>query len=384
MTGTIPLGQLITIRGGGTPSRSIAAYWNGGIRWATVKDFKSTELAETEESITPEGINDSATNIIPAGSVIVPTRMAVGKAAINTIDLAINQDLKALLPGREVDSRFLLYFMLAQGQYLERHAQGATVKGIKLDLLRSLPFPKISPSEQRRIATILDKADGIRRKRARALTMADELLKAAFLDVFGDPLTNRKRLPVAPIKDFGRVITGNTPPRANPENYGDKIEWIKSDNINTPEHFLTPADEHLSEVGKSLARTAPAGSTLVTCIAGSPSVIGNAALADREVAFNQQINAVVPSRDTNPYFLYCQFLVGKKLIQAHSANSMKGMVSKGKFQEIKFLRPSYEAQRKFGRLVQNALRSRDRIREDVLLSEQLFGSLSTLAFHGDL
>ena len=185
MTGTIPLGELVTIRGGGTPSRSVPAYWNGNIRWATVKDFKSTELAETEESITPEGINDSATNVIPAGTVIVPTRMAVGKAAINTIDLAINQDLKALLPNGEVDSRFLLHFMLAQGRYLESQAQGATVKGIKLDLLRSLPFPNIQRSEQRRVATILDKADAICRKREQSLILADDLLRSAYLNFVG-------------------------------------------------------------------------------------------------------------------------------------------------------------------------------------------------------
>lgn len=185
MTGTIPLGELVTIRGGGTPSRSIPAYWNGEIRWATVKDFKSTELAETEESITSDGVNDSATNIIPAGSVIVPTRMAVGKAAINTIDLAINQDLKALLPGAEVDTRFLLHFMLAQGQYLESRAQGATVKGIKVDLLRSLPFPRLSRSEQRRIAAILDKADAIRRKREQALTLADDFLRSLYVYTVG-------------------------------------------------------------------------------------------------------------------------------------------------------------------------------------------------------
>ncbi|MGU3404101.1 restriction endonuclease subunit S [Methylobacterium brachiatum] len=185
MNSTIPLGDLITIRGGGTPSRSIPAYWNGEIYWATVKDFKSMELAETEESITLEGIRESATNVIPAGSVIVPTRMAVGKAAINTIDLAINQDLKALLPGSDVESRFLLHFMLAQGKYLESQAQGATVKGIKLDLLRSLPFPRIPRSEQRRIAAILDKADAIRRKRAEAIALADDFLRSAYLSLVG-------------------------------------------------------------------------------------------------------------------------------------------------------------------------------------------------------
>jgi type I restriction enzyme S subunit len=244
-------------------------------------------------------------------------------------------------------------------------------------LLPSLP-------EQRRIAAILDKADSVRQKRDQALVMADGFLKAAFLERFGDPQANRLGLPKAPIKELGTVITGNTPPRSNPKNYGHTIEWIKSDNINTPEHILTRADEYLSELGKSIGRIAPAGSTLVTCIAGSPGVIGNAALADREVAFNQQINAVVPHRETDSYFLYCQFLVGKTLVQTHSTNSMKGMVSKGKFQEIRFLKPGRDEQREFGRIFERALSSRDRIRDDLIDSHTLFASLSARAFRGEL
>ena len=112
MTSTIPLGELVTIRGGGTPSRGKKEFWDGPIPWATVKDFKTTSLSSTLESITEEGVKNSATNIVPAGSIVVPTRMAVGKAAINTIDLAINQDLKALLPKGEIDTRFLLHFLL--------------------------------------------------------------------------------------------------------------------------------------------------------------------------------------------------------------------------------------------------------------------------------
>ncbi|MEM7669859.1 MAG: restriction endonuclease subunit S, partial [Pseudomonadota bacterium] len=164
----------------------------------------------------------------------------------------------------------------------------------------------------------------------------------------------------------------------------DFIEWIKSDNINTPGHFLTPAAEHLSDVGRSVGRTAPAGSTLVTCIAGSPSVIGNAALTDREVAFNQQINAVIPKGGTDPYFLYCQLLVGKPLIQASSTNSMKGMVSKGKFQQIEFLKPSQDDQKEFGKFFIRAISLSNHIRTKCTESDALFSALSQRAFRGEL
>jgi type I restriction enzyme S subunit len=204
----VPLGDVVEIKGGGTPSRAIPEYWDGEIPWATVKDFKSTIIDSTLERITAKGATSSATNIIPAGAIIIPTRMAVGKVAINKVDLAINQDLKALLPTKEVDANFLLHFLLSQAEYLESRAQGATVKGIKLDLLRSLSFPRLSLNEQRRIAAILDTADNICRKCEKSLAMADELLKSVFLQMFGDPINNPKGLC---IDEIGRYLSKARP-----------------------------------------------------------------------------------------------------------------------------------------------------------------------------
>jgi type I restriction enzyme S subunit len=195
-------------------------------------------------------------------------------------------------------------------------------------------------NEQKRIATILDKADAIRRKRQQAIQLADEFLRSVFLEMFGDPTVNSKGFPEKPIKDLAYVTTGNTPSREVPNYYGDFIEWIKSDNINTPSHYLTKAAEGLSEEGLCVGRSVPAGSTLITCIAGSPSCIGNAALADRPVSFNQQINALTPKPGIPPEFLYATTLFSKRRIQGASTNSMKGMVSKGALEEVLYICPS--------------------------------------------
>ncbi|EKF39866.1 restriction modification system DNA specificity subunit [Nitratireductor indicus C115] len=159
------LGELVKIRGGGTPSKDIPEYWDGSIPWASVKDFKTTDITQTVDSITEAGVANSATSVIPAGSILVPTRMAVGKAAINAVAMAINQDLKALFPTPGVSVRYLLHALLANGPFLERMATGATVKGITLDVLRSLEIPLPPLDEQKRIAAILDKADQLRQKR---------------------------------------------------------------------------------------------------------------------------------------------------------------------------------------------------------------------------
>ncbi|MDO6732905.1 restriction endonuclease subunit S [Marinovum sp. 2_MG-2023] len=182
MNNYVPLGDIVDIKGGGTPDKKVAAYWDGDIPWASVKDFKSGTLDRTVDRITAAGVAASATNIIPAGHIIVPTRMAVGKAAINTIDLAINQDLKALFPKVSVDTRYLYNALLANSGKLLDQATGATVKGIKLDALRGLKIPLPPLEEQKRISGILDQADALRRLRTRALDRLNTLGQAILLE----------------------------------------------------------------------------------------------------------------------------------------------------------------------------------------------------------
>ena len=69
----VRLGDVVDIKGGGTPDKSTPEYWGGAIPWASVKDFKSTEINTTTDSITQLGVANSSTNIIPAGTIIIPT-----------------------------------------------------------------------------------------------------------------------------------------------------------------------------------------------------------------------------------------------------------------------------------------------------------------------
>lgn len=205
------------------------------------------------------------------------------------------------------------------------------------------------PSEQRRIVEILDQADHLRRLRAEADAKADRILPALFVKMFGSPVTSATRWPTRAISQLATVTTGNTPSRDRPEYFGDHIEWVKSDNLNTPSHYVTRAAEGLSKDGADVGRVAPPGSTLITCIAGSPGAIGNAALTDHAVAFNQQINAATPREGVDPYFLYGHFVVGKQLIQAASTGGMKGIVTKSRLSAIEFLSPPLALQERFGR-----------------------------------
>jgi type I restriction enzyme, S subunit len=211
------LGDAVTFRGGGTPRKDVAEYWSDEIPWATVKDFKSLALSQTQDSISKKGLASSASNLIPAGHVIIPTRMALGKAAINTIDVAINQDLRALVPKQPIDTAYLLHSMLGLADIIERNGSGATVKGITQQRLAGLQIPLPPLSEQKRIAGILDAADALRAKRREALAQLDTLLQSTFLDMFGDPVTNPMGWGVVKFRNLGASRLGKMLDKAKQE-----------------------------------------------------------------------------------------------------------------------------------------------------------------------
>lgn len=383
----VPLGECCEVVSGATPKRERPEYWGGSVNWVTPKDIsslKGTTLYKTPECITDGGYQSCSASMLPKGAILLSSRAPIGNVAITGVEMCTNQGFKSLVPRKDVDSLYLYYVVRAYSSRLAEKGTGATFKEVSKEVVSNFKIPLPPIEEQRHIAAILDKADSIRRKWEQALALADDFLRSTFIEMFGDPALNPKGWEMAPIRDFGVVTTGNTPSRKISHYYGESIEWIKSDNINTPHNYLTVAKERLSEKGREVGRVVPAGSVLVTCIAGSFDCIGNAAISDRAVAFNQQINAITPAHNLDTEYLYMHLVVGKKLIQNASTNSMKGMVSKSKFQDITLMKPPKKARIEYSRAFGSLVKFRDNMSRNHLLSDDMFSSFSQRAFRGEL
>lgn len=146
--------------GGGTPSRRKSSYWNGDIPWASVKDLDNNKYKEsTVEFITEEGLNNSSSKLIPAESLIISTRMGLGRGFINKKPISINQDLKGLITNDMINIEFLYYWYKLKSDYIETLGKGSTVKGLRLEELHALSFSFPSLEEQQKIVSFLSKVD---------------------------------------------------------------------------------------------------------------------------------------------------------------------------------------------------------------------------------
>lgn len=140
---------VLSISSGGTPSKNNSQFWSGNIPWASVKDLNIEKYLETtQDFISEEGLL-AGSKLANKGDLIICTRMGLGKIAIAAIEVAINQDLKALKVTSLLDIDYFINFYST----LKIIGSGMTVAGIRQDQLLGYLVPTPPLAEQRRIVT---------------------------------------------------------------------------------------------------------------------------------------------------------------------------------------------------------------------------------------
>ena len=241
----------------------------------------------------------------------------------------------------------------------ERYKKRGSRQGKSIDLKAWLHYliPVYEIDGQLQIVSTLHKIQSIIDDRMQQLQKLDDLVKARFVEMFGDPKSNPHEYEKPQLKETCKVITGNTPSRAIREYYGDCLEWVKTDNIVSGVLNPTAAVEKLSRSGVDVGRTVDAGTILMACIAGSIASIGRVCVTDRKVAFNQQINAIVPQK-YNVLFLYTLLQISKDYLVEEINMALKGILSKSKLEEKHFILPPMESQDEFASFVEQVDKSK--------------------------
>lgn len=187
---TVALGDVVDFHSGGTPSKSKPELWQGSVPWFSAKDMKRPRLRDSADHIADDVFSSTPLRKLPAGTIAMVVRGMIlahtVPISILDVDAAINQDLKALIPKRDLDTSFLAAMLRAQHATILSQVSTAAHGTKKLDsrVLENLQIPFPPVAEQRRIAAILHHADALCTKRRQVLTHLDTLTQSIFTEMF--------------------------------------------------------------------------------------------------------------------------------------------------------------------------------------------------------
>lgn len=251
------LGEVFTIASGGTPDKGNPFYYeNGTIPWVKTGDLKNQYVPTGIDCITEEGLNNSPAKLFPPNTVLVAMYGAtIGACSILSYEAATNQACAAFLPNENVLPTYLYYFLLSKRDQFVKDGVGGAQPNISAGYLKNVQFDLVPVRQQEVIVERLDKIENLIALRKEQLAKLDELVKARFVELFGDQKTNPFGWEQCTIGECCTLKSGTSLP-SEVENEGGPIPYIKVGDMNYPgnERYITTSSRYVSEstAGKGL------------------------------------------------------------------------------------------------------------------------------------
>ncbi len=245
------LGEVCTIVSGSTPKTSVTSYWDGNIKWITPAELNEDTfyIMDSVRHITEEGKEKTGLSYLPTGTVILSSRAPIGKTAIAGCEMCCNQGFKNLICSDAVYNEYLYFFLKSKTDYLNSLGRGATFKEISKSIVENIEIPLPEVNQQKEIAEKFKKLEQLISLRKQQLAKLDELVKARFVEMFGDlasPACPWKKEKIVNIcADQDDIKCGPFGTQLSKDEYQStgvavwEIPQINSNFLLKPTHFIT-------------------------------------------------------------------------------------------------------------------------------------------------
>lgn len=251
------LGDVCTVISGSTPKTSVAEYWDGDIKWITPAELNedSFYLYDSQRHITELGKEKTGLSYMPIGTVILSSRAPIGKTAIAGCEMCCNQGFKNLICSDDIFNEYLYYFLKGKTDYLNSLGRGATFKEISKSIVENIEIRLPALEEQKQIARQFWEIYRLISLRKQQLAKLDELVKARFVELFGDCLSNPKGWKTKCLEDIAevgsskRVFVEELREDGIPFYRGTEVGALAEGKQITPELFIT--EQHYAELCKA-------------------------------------------------------------------------------------------------------------------------------------
>lgn len=296
-------------------------------------------------------------------------------------DGAIGRSVAAVRAKPEfIDKDYLYYFLQTWSLRLRAMSQGAAQTVITRDMIGNLEIYLPPLEEQRRIASILDQADGLRQKRQQAIEKLDQLLQATFIDMFGDPVSNPKGWEKV---EVGKVTTCIVPGRDKPKSFTGSIPWITTDDLNSL-GYTSQSKKRMgltqTEIDDVRAKVIPFQSVVMSCVGN----LGITSIANNEFVMNQQLHSYQCLEQITPEFLMFCLPFEKNYMFSRATSTTLPYMNKSVCNSVPVILPPIDLQEKWSKILLNIEEHKQSLYKQLDMQNQLFSALQNQAFNGTL
>ena len=375
--------DVFTLQMGKTPARAKSEYYeNGTNKWVSISDLSTYEkhVDDTKEHLTDIAVKESGIKLVPANTVIMSFKLSIGKTAITRESTYTNEAIMAFIPNNpETIIPDYLYYSFSGRDWengTNRAVMGATLNKATIGELQ-IDIPDLNT--QRAVVERMDKVSELIDLRKRQLAKLDELVKARFVEMFGDPLTGTAKWPIQTVGDVAEAVDPQPSHRTPPE-VQNGVPYIsikdcdyKTGNIdfeNARKVSANVLEEHINRY------TLHEGDFII----GKIGTIGNPIFvpARKDYTLSANIVLVQPDSDkVSPYFLKYSFMsdfIERQFDEAKNSTSQAAFGIQ-KVRAIKILKPELEVQKEFETFVKQLDKLKSTVQQSLDKLETLKKSL---------
>jgi type I restriction enzyme S subunit len=321
---------------------------------------------------------------VDPGDLLVSWSATLGVFEWNRAEAGLlNQHIFRVLPDPKKIRKDYLRHMLHDALFeMERHMHGATMKHVNRGefLATTIPLPPLA--EQKRIAGILDAADGLRAKRRESLAQLDSLLQSTFLTLFGDPVANPMGWEKRKFGEIGSLDRGVSKhrPRNAPELLGGAYPLIQTGEVANCDTFIREYKNTYSEAGLKQSKLWPAGTLCITIAAN----IAKTGILEFDACFPDSIVGFRSSDPATVFFAQVWLSFLQKMLEETAPESAQKNINLEILRNLEVPLPPLPLQRRFAAIVESVERQKARQRAHLAELDALFAALQHRAFRGEL
>ncbi len=380
------LEDIFDLQMGKTPSRNNPEYWNTcDNKWISIGDLTQAGkyITDTKEYLSDSAVEESGIKIIPANTVVMSFKLSIGKTAITSEDMYSNEAIMAFHDKHVAELMpEYIYYMFKYRNWDEGTNKAVMGKTLNKATLSKVEIEVCSLEKQKEIVELLDKVSAILEGRYEELQKLDKLIKARFVELFGDE-NNSKNWDVVNIEKVADVQVGVVIKPA--QYYTDEANGIKAfRSLNIGEGYIKDSDwVYFSEEGhlknsKSILKE----NDLLIVRSGAP---GTACVVTKEYDGCNAIDIIIAHPDcerVNPYYLctYTNMPHGKRQIDEGIGGAAQQHFNVGKYNKMKLMLPPMNIQNEFVDFVNQVDKSKVAVQKALEVTQTLFDSLMQECF----